>query len=1668
MAARSRDPQLVDKTARLIEFLKELASAKREPIRDIAAYEAIHWLNELPADVKVHTSAEPNEVLFSIEAPPQLPVPVIPDRLDGWIDKDRVSQATIEAPPLRKEGPVTYTEIADGERRAATERLSIDKAPGILAAYEAWVPVWRRWAEQERALADHRRWHQRLWGHADTLSQHDDEFELVLTAGLLTWKSPEGTKVRNHILVTPVEIARDNESQRIEIRLGSRTTFQDRHILDDLAGFDPRRTDHVRNIVREGEDGFGLHESVSDQLQNWCGRAFEYGAAYSDMWEPPAQDDFATQVRLAPALVFRKRDRASLISYYEQMLGALSGPDAEAPLGLAQLVTSLEPDERMSFMGEQVAGTGLGADPLFPLPSNPEQSQIIHRLQADNGVVVQGPPGTGKTHTIANLISSLLAEGQRVLVTSQKGQALRVLRDKLPTGISHLCVSATDQARGGSAELEGSVKMLSSRHSSYDAQAQAKKVEKSQERLAEARRAIAILTERIRAIREAETFDHGTIAPGYGGTLAQIVSKIKEREGTLNWMPKGCVAAPPIPAGEAWELLTLLAAATPQRAARVDQRLPDPADLPSAERLRALIAAEAATHQAANVAGNELSERLESCDEKLFALLEKERDTAETAFHELDSRSDAWVDRAIQAGLLGREAALWDQLELYGDRATVIAQACATLGVRAVTLPTYESVGSLLGLRDATVALRDFLAGGGKLKRGLFAHAIQRQAEPILQSALVDGVPPQTVELLDLVLAEIAVHIAHAELSRCWGMVHVTFPEAPLPLMSACVTETYEQLSQVRRAIAAINTTTGTLAAVGIRISLRAREEWTAYVGSLRAVRLRLDAERATRELAELGAGLEIEIAKGHAPPELVSASRAVAVRDVGCYDECLTALAEAVRELCDHKRCAVLLSAVRDVHPALAQLMSTSPSDPAWQQRLGVWDDAWAWGNAVAFFDQQRRPGLEQQLEAELEAETRRHLKLTAELASEKAWHQCLGRMTGAHSQALKAYRDFMSKLGKGTGRYAPRYRLRAREAMTQSLHAIPAWIMPLPQVVETIPPLRDSFDVVIVDEASQASLDALFLLWLAPRVIVVGDDKQCAPSMINRGELQPIFTKLAAYLPDVPAYLRDVFTPNSSLFDILSTRFGSTIRLKEHFRCMPEIIQYSSRQFYGDEPLVPLRRFGVDRLPPLRTVHVTGAFTEGSATKLRNQTEAKAIVEQVKACIADPAYEGKTFGVVVIQGTGQVQLLQNLLHAEIELKELDRRKVRVGTPPDFQGDERDVIFLSMVIAEERVAVTSTEWQRRFNVAASRAKDQMWLFHSVPPDLLRSNDLRRSLLTYMLTPPTILSASSMLTDVTETERHPDFDSLFEQRVFLEIRRRGYHVVPQFEVNGRRIDLVISGARGRLAVECDGDYWHGTPEQIREDNERERELKRAGWRFWRVRESEFYFSREDALASLWSTLEHMGIQPGDGDLSSQVAGAQPASWTATELAGIDGWDGLEDGDIADLEQPGPVAEHLRPRAAARPSDPVRTLVPAHSKPRVAAPKMAGRESVKNGKPHLPQRLPILSYGQEQLVALIHWHERDGQQRTITELTELVVEELDINQTRTVTEAIHRAITESRRNKGTRLKDREATEWQAGTAEVREWAKRNRYEMDSDRIPSHVCIAYNRAHPERPY
>ena len=628
-------------------------------------------------------------------------------------------------------------------------------------------------------------------------------------------------------------------------------------------------------------------------------------------------------------------------------------------------------------------------------------------------------------------------------------------------------------------------------------------------------------------------------------------------------------------------------------------------------------------------------------------------------------------------------------------------------------------------------------------------------------------------------------------------------------------------------------------------------------------------ADLARSELEEVVERVQGGVPLARQAPELIAVLEALRRRDADAYVDAVLAVEAAHDEARDQRRADALGERLERAAPGVLALLRAHAGE-AWPEREARFDRAWAFARAAARVAQWTAAEDAPDRLADLDVELAR---VTARLAAAQAWRACLSRITAEQMRALQSHRASVSAVGRGTGRFADRYRTAAREAVAVARDAVPAWVMPIREVLSSVEPRPDAFDVVIVDEASQADLTSLFLLWLAPRVIVVGDDRQCTPADVGVGSLEPAFARLETDLPEVPFYLRSQFTPRASVFSVFRATFGPPIRLREHFRSMPEIVGWSSREFYSGPddtgagaPLVPLRQFGADRLPPLRATFVPDATVRGSGSSLANDPEAAALVDALARCAADPAYDGATFGVVVLQGHGQVELIDGLLRERLGVDAWETRRLRVGIAADFQGDERDVVWLSMVVApgHRLVSLTAERYRQAFNVAASRARDQMWLFHSVPAEDLAPADLRRKLLEHVTATEPDGSAGAPENRpapglVDRDHRHPAFGSLFAQRVFADLSASGFAVVPQVEVHGRTLDLVVTGANGRLAVVCDGDEHRRAA--TRADVEAEHDLRRCGWPVVRVAESRYVTDPEAALAPVLEAAAAAGITP---------------------------------------------------------------------------------------------------------------------------------------------------------------------------------------------------------------
>jgi hypothetical protein len=93
---------------------------------------------------------------------------------------------------------------------------------------------------------------------------------------------------------------------------------------------------------------------------------------------------------------------------------------------------------------------------------------------------------------------------------------------------------------------------------------------------------------------------------------------------------------------------------------------------------------------------------------------------------------------------------------------------------------------------------------------------------------------------------------------------------------------------------------------------------------------------------------------------------------------------------------------------------------------------------------------------------------------------------MTGRVRMALSMLATALRRTGKGTGKGAARHRRDAREAMEQCYAAIPCWIMPAWRVAEQLPSEVGSFDLVIMDEASQSDIRDLPALLRGKKILV------------------------------------------------------------------------------------------------------------------------------------------------------------------------------------------------------------------------------------------------------------------------------------------------------------------------------------------------------------------------------------------------------------------------------------------------------------------------------------------------------------------------------------------------------------------------------------------------------
>ncbi|MCD5317005.1 AAA domain-containing protein [Kineosporia babensis] len=1450
---RSAEQDVVlDRTRRFLDYLgsvaRELKTKAERDLRQAAAGTPL-WPDVVPVHHAVTLGpAQGRDAWLTVRKVSEPARPALPRQLTDHVDAVSLDDLD-EGPSQRAPEPLVGPEPSED---AEPEQLEAWQAQQQL--HEAWrerqeqletwtEQVWKPWAESIPPARAARALYSHLFDLSLRLKEDQATHELTWGHSILGWQVGEQT-IFSPVVTTRMTIESDSRDGTLRVLPERGSELE----LDALEGLGIPAIAEL-TALRERLRANPLDPWLADSLNSINSSVLAPLGLDAKLNESGEVVQPNRHPVLTPTWVLYSRKRALRQERFYQELADLIDEKGFIPEGVAAIVA----DEETITADREAGSTGYGnqntaewtavADfPLLPLPSNDDQDRIIRQLGRSPGVTVQGPPGTGKTHTIANLVSHLVAHGKRVLVTAQKEQALEVLRDKIPEELRDLSVAMLGSSPEAIDQVHSAVQAMSSIVSRLDVDRETKKIAELKTQVEDLRIKIRQTDlKSVEAMRSEQSEFPLPNGPAKAGEVARWVHGQADVLGVVPDRVPADVSLPFSPA-ECIELHRLCRdlATSDLRALRQDR--PKPGLLPVGSELRQ-------DHEKLDRVRDKLADlEAEGVDFDGIDLL---GEVELTALAEVATTEADRVGKLEETWLLGIRSKVRsspDLQEYWAEQAEQLrARASRLIGLRKETVRntfdvpdgdvrTHHDLLDQLEKRFAKNKGVPRFSGGGlrdfHAKTRIDGGEIRSLKELNLVRSWIDlrSETTSTVKYLEHLADECGLPVP-----ATGGTFTSTVGQLAQQLKDALTWEETDQqavVNQLRRALPALGSILDSQALSNAQRLLRAaaeRRQERALTAALESRRDQLDLERQGTTASPIWDQLYTAFLQRS-------------------WDDWDTALNENAR----------LNNLLPDLDQYDHLLGCLTPIAPGWAERLVArthvlaperWPDAWHWAQAETWLQDLRTKGALEHWQRRSE-ELRQELASTViDMARRSAEIGLKHNLRDGQRRALKAWLSALGKVGKGTGKTAPHWQQTAREQMPEAMGAVPVWIMPIHRVLDNFDPRRsDLFDVVIVDESSQCDLLSVGVLALGKKVVVVGDDKQTSPPGV--GVLRERIIGLQqAHLAGVPQ--KELLTVDESLYGIAERAYGDVVMLREHFRCVPEIIDFSNR-FY-DNRILPLReQTRTDIGPALRAVQVPDGACIGSPATRINRPEATALVQQLVTCADDPAYKGLTFGVVVLLNCGQRKEIENQLKEHLGLERFAELKLRVGDAAAFQGDERDVIFASVVTDNSSYAAVQKRDKQAINVAASRARDQLWIFHTVDPGTLNAEDQRRSLIDYARTYRDVRREAQDLRERC--------DSGFERDVLDQLLAHGYKVTVQHPVGNYRIDMVVHGEKDRLAVECDGDRFHGI-EQWDDDLRRQRVLERLGWKFWRVLASTYYRSPDEAFAALVTRLDRLGISP---------------------------------------------------------------------------------------------------------------------------------------------------------------------------------------------------------------
>lgn len=1458
------------KYTQIFSYLKEFSKLRSNPVRDIDAQESQYpekfWLNDIPENELFENIIRPgfnenSDYWLKIRKPKE---PVKPefaklsDTLEKWIDPPTL--LTYDDEPRLKE--------TLEDNRVTVSIKDYPKIQNELKHYidKKWIDDLIEYNERiETYNIDYEKYeklntiYKQLFRIFNKAQQFGEEYELVIGVGLLNFKkNDECPRIFRHIITQRVDInfeySLKNSQIVISPNLESAPQIETDSILDLYDQFDSQNIidaeKAVENFIKE-KNIETIFTQIEDALQIFAERVSPDGS-YTRFIEKPSRTPSKPNITFSPALLLRKRNTRCFTALYEKILTNIENSedflDIPTINDLIEIPTNVESETKPS--DNSVCSQ---FEPLFfPKEYNDEQLEIVEKTKKNKKVLVQGPPGTGKSHTIANLICHLLANGKNVLITAYTKRALEVLKDKLPPEFQDLAVNVLSGDSSSIQDLQSSVNTINDELSRANLTEYQLQIEDLDKEIKKTRELIAEFSKRIVEIKENATRKQ-TINQNYNGTLTEIAEILESDAKLFEWYKDDFSNT------EDDELLSkltefILLHENYEQIETDDFNYEIP-EINKILSLNQLTEYAKLTNKLANDFPKDEDLEISCSDFDEITLHLKE---LQKIYNEVDTLQIDFTRDVISSSLNGRKQE-WQQIL---NQSKTVLERFESSDLRKIDKDvevSYPKGKSLKQLKNDAQIIFSYLNEGNSLsglsfaiKKAFLPKSIKERLY-FTELVHVNGSLCDTVEEFEVVLRDISFQQDFIELSEIWNKEipkeNTLFKKFSFFKNIHNEVQRLLELIEKARALKSCIETKNSL-----QIKLFDKEDLDTSI-------LKSQYSKVSEGISEyhdlVRQAIEyLNDANLHPIKERIIES--YKKLDYHVYGELLhqhDKLTDKKKDFLNFKN---LHSQLCSKIPSTIQLVENNTFSVHDIHKLK---------QAIYFRDAQHQLeklmdfNYENQLIRLLNESEQKERRLIAQLASKKAWYKVIedlqqNRFLRKH---LNAWVMAVKKIGKtGKGKRAIKFRKIAQQEMEYCKDAVPCWIMPLYKVAETVQPEQEMYDYVIIDEASQLGPDAIFLLYISKNIIIVGDDKQTSPEYIGV-DANTMTPYIKRHLDGIP--FSDYYGTESSFFDLAKLFCDGVIVLREHFRCMPEIIEFSNRYFYNPEGkgLYPLKQYSENRLEPLVTQYCAKGYTEGSGANIINEPEAIQIAEVIGKLVEDEKYKRKTFGVITLQGNQQASLIENLLLKRIGEQEFHKRKIISGNSASFQGDERDIIFLSLVTAHNhnRSALVKPEDERRFNVAVSRAKEQIWLFHSVQlDDLNNKDDLRYKLLDHFKNYNSYQPIFHTPIERRMGTQPEPFESWFEVDVYNDLIRKKLSVLPQYKVaNGRyRIDMVALLPDGtKIAIECDGDKWHG-PEQYQNDVMRQKVLERCGWQFFRVRGYEYYTNREKALEPLWNMI----------------------------------------------------------------------------------------------------------------------------------------------------------------------------------------------------------------------